>query len=789
MIKNYLVIALRSLHRNSVYSFINIAGLSIGLACSILILLWVADELSYNRFHTKYNQLYQVHMNQMYLGIIETSNNVPHPLAEALKNESAQIKNVTLVNQGEGYLIAAGDNKLSKMGTAATEDFLKMFNFTLLKGNSATALGDPSSIVLTQSLAKALFGDEQPLNRVVKIENQHEFKVTGIIEDVPSQSTLQFDFLLPFSYFEATQDWVKRSKGDWTNNSFKLFVELQPKASVDEVNSAIKYLVKENNARASTAEVFLHPMSKWRLYSEFTNGKPSGGLIEFVQMFSAIGVFILIIACINFMNLATARSESRAREVGIRKSVGSRRKQLIAQFLGESLFISCIAFAFALVIVEVLLPQYNLLVSKRLSIDYTDIQLWLGAVVIVIITGLLSGSYPAFYLSAFQPVKVLKGKVKAGKGSVTPRKILVMLQFGVSIFLIVGTLVVYQQAMHVKARHVGYNRENLLLIWTTTEVERNFKSLRNELEQLGIVKSVCKSSSPITRIFSTSDDVSWTGKQGNDKVSFVTVATEYDFTKTMGIEMLEGRDFSREFKSDSSAVVINKAAVDLMGLKDPLGQKIIMWGSERTIIGVMDNVVMGSPYQPVDPLALVFIPEWSSTISVRLESNQDLSAAVSEVEKVFKRFDPEHPLWYRFADSEFQTKFTTLNLISTLAMIFAALAIFISCLGLFGLAAFTAEQRTKEVGIRKVMGASVSSLVMLISKDFSKLVMFAFLVAAPIAWWVMRIFLERYPYRISIAWWILPLAGSLALILAVIIVSAQAYKAAVSNPVDSLRSE
>jgi putative ABC transport system permease protein len=789
MLKNYILIALRNLQRNTVYSFINIAGLSIGLACSILILLWVADELSYDRFHTGYKQIHQVHIHQEVSGNIETTPFTPYPLMDALRNKSGHIKQVALINHGEGYLLSAGENKISKMGTVATEDFLSIFNFKLIRGSVKHALSDPSSIVLTRSTAKALFGDDDALNKLVKLENNSELKVSGIIEDVPAQSTLQFDFLLPMSFYEATQDWMKRSMTDWKNHAFRIFVELSPDVSVEEVNHVIRDLVKNNNERSPTAQVFLHPMQQWHLYTDFTNGKASGGLIEFVRLFTAIAIFIVVIACINFMNLATARSEGRAREVGIRKSVGSRRKQLVAQFLGESLLITIIAFLFALVLVEVALPFYNSLVNKTLTIHYSNPWLWTWAVGIVIVTGFLSGSYPAFYLSSFQPVEVLKGKVQTGKGSVTPRKILVTIQFGFSIFLIIGTLVIYQQIMHVKARHVGYDRENLMLIWTSDEREQNFESLREELKQSGIVKSVCKSSAPITSIFSGTDDVSWPGKTGTDNVAFTTIATQYDFTETMGIRLLEGRDFSPDFKSDTSAIVINKAALELTGLDDPIGQKISVWGTERTIIGVMDDVIMGSPYHSVGPLAMVFIPEWSSTISVRLEATNDLQGAVSKIEKIFKKFDPDHPLWHRFADAEFENKFKSINLVSRLAWVFAILAVLISCLGLFGLAAFTAEQRTKEVGIRKILGASVSSLVMLISKDFSKLVVFAFLIAAPVAWWMLEGFLEQYPYHVTLKWWILPFTGLIALVLTILIVGTQALRAARSNPADSLRTE
>lgn len=788
MLKNYFTIAFRNLTKNSFYSFINITGLSVGIGCAILIFLWVGDELAFNRFHKNYDRLYQVHLTQEYANGISTDNAMPYPLKEAIINKASQVKHIVMTNWGEGNLLTVGDNRFNKMSLSVSEDFLKMFSFHLLKGNPETALADPTSIVLTESTAKALFGDQDPINKLVKIDNDREQKVTGIIKDVPGHSTLQFDILLPFAFYEATQSWVRNVKDNWANNTFQMYVELQPNSTLADANKSIKDLVKENKKEALNEELFLHPMDQWRLYTNFENGKVAGGMIEYVQLFTAIAIFVLIIACINFMNLATARSESRAREVGIRKSVGSRRKELIFQFLGESILVTAIAFLIAVVMVEVLLPSYNLLVNKKLFIDYSNGWLWVGAFALVLITGFTAGSYPAFYLSAFQPVKVLKGKVQVGKGASTPRKVMVTLQFGFSILLIIGTVVIYQQIQHVKNREMGYDRENLMLIWTTSDIERNFETLRQELIQTGKVKSVAKSNSPITAIFAT-NQLEWEGMPQGPPVEFTTIATEYDYTETMGIKMIEGRDFSRDFKADSSAVVINRAALELMGLKNPLGTKMKMHGTELTIVGVMEDVVMGSPYRPIDPMIMIFDPSWSSTITVRFEATSDLPAALATVESIFKKIGPSYPFEYRFADVDFEKKFSTISLISRLATIFAFLAIFITCLGLFGLAAFTAEQRTKEIGIRKVMGATVSSLVLLITKDFSRLVILSFVISAPLAWWAMNNFLERYPYRIAIAWWILPLAGMVALVLALLIVSTQALRAARSNPSTSLRSE
>jgi putative ABC transport system permease protein len=795
MLKSFLLITLRALQRNAVYSVINISGLAVGLAASALILLWVADELSFDKFHENHERIYLVgsnHLvgsNQVINGNVETTFNTPFPLMDALRQRSGQITKVSLVKPPEGYLLSSGENRISKMGVTAAGDFLSMFSFKVLAGETRTVLSDPSSAVLTRSTALALFGSTDVVGKTFTIDTEHDLSVAAVLEDVPANSSLQFDFLLSSAYYASTQDWYKSAMSNWQNHSFTIFAELREGADAAEVTTRIAALEKENNHDAPTAENFLHPLGKWHLYGEFENGKVSGGIIEYVRLFAVIAIFVLVIACINFTNLATARSQSRAREVGIRKTIGSQRKQLIAQFIGESLIITSIAFLFAIVIIQLALPYYSIIVGKTLTLDFTDPWLYLSAALIIIITALLAGCYPAFYLSSFQPVNVLKGTVASSAFSGTFRKVLVTVQFAFSIFLVIGSIVIYQQIMHVKSRHVGYNKENLLLIWSNNQREQNYTTIKQQLLSSGLVESVTKSSAPITRIFTSTDGVSWPGKVGEDKVGFVTIATEYDFTHTMGIKMLHGRDFSPEVGSDTSAIIINKSALDLMGLNDPIGQKIRIWGDERTIVGVSEDVVMGSPYHAVGPLAMVLIPEWSSTISVRLKPADDLTSAVAGVEKIFKGVDPEHPLWHRFAGDEFQVKFQSIDLIARLALGFTVLAIFISCLGLFGLASFTAEQRTKEVGIRKILGASVTSLLILITKDFSKLVIIAFLITAPIAWWMIDIFLQQYPYRISPHWWVLVVTGISAMILTVVIVSTQAFKAARSNPVNSLRNE
>src|SRR5258707_1035796 len=789
MLKNYMLVMLRSLRKNGTYSFINISGLAIGITCSLLILLWVFDELAFDKFHPKANRLYQVWINATYDGKVNSWTSLPLPTYEALKNQNSNIKNTCVTDWGGDHLLSAGDKRIYKRAFYASVEFLEMFEFPLVKGNAAQVLDDPSSIVITESLAKALFGDADPINQVIRIDNANDQKVTGVLKDVPKNSSFQFDCLLPWELKVKTEAWVKRSQTDWGNNSFQIFIELNTPKNEFVVEKAIKDLIVKKDPSDYKRELFLHLLLKWKLYSNFENGKSAGGAIEYVRTFTVIAIFILLIACINFMNLSTARSERRAREVGIRKSVGSKRYELILQFIGESLFISTLAFAIAVLLTQLLMPYYNNMVDKKLFINFGSPDFWLFALSLIFFTGIVSGSYPAFYLSSFQPVKVLKGKIQVGKSASMPRKILVTLQFGFSILLIIGTIVMYQQIQHSKNRSLGYDQENLISIDYTDEIGKNFRPIKLELLQTGVVKSVTKSNSPITEIWSN-NFLGWPGKPEAEKVIFTTIASEYDYTKTMGIKILEGRDFSEDFKSDSLAIIVNKAGMDLMQLKNPIGTKLDLWDKKRELIGIVDDVLMGSPFQPVKPMFIVLVPDWAGAVSIRLEKTKDLAASLKKVEGVFKKYSPAYPFQYEFADVEFAKKFNDINMTSRFASLFALLAIVITGLGLFGLAAFTAEQRTKEIGIRKVMGASVSSLVGLISKDFSVLVIIAFIISSPIAWWVLNNFvLDKYKYRIDIPWWVFPVTGLIALGFALIIVSTQALRAAHANPATSLRND
>lgn len=786
MIRNWFKIAFRNILKNSVYSFINIFGLAAGIASSLLIMLWVNDELSYDNFHENKQWLHQIYVNVLRDGgQISSQHATALPLVDELKRER-DIQYVTVTDWGGNHLLSAGEKKFIKNGLYVGEDFLKMFSFPLKQGASEKALTSPSGVVLTKALAITLFGTEDALGKNLRIDNSVDATVTGVIDQVPSNSSFQFDFLLPFESYISSQSWVKASVNNWENNAFQVYVQLNKNVTKDAVEARIKNIVKEHS-KTSTAQLILHPIDKWRLWSKFENGKAAGGGIEAVRSFSIVAVLILIIACINFMNLATARSESRAKEVGIRKSVGSRRKELIFQFLGESLLVVLVAYVFSLVLTELALPLYNNLVGKNLVIEFGSSVFWIASAVVVIGTGLIAGSYPAFYLSAFRAVSVLKGKpMVAGRGA-TPRRVLVVLQFVLSIFLLVGSVVFNQQLQHGKDRELGYDQENLLIIENQGDIQKNYKVIKNELLTKGLAVSATCSNNPITSIYSYMGDIKWHGKNDDQRPSIATEATEYDFVKTLGTKLKEGRDFSEEF-NDSLSLMLNQAAVDYMNFKNPVGETVIWGGREYTVVGVTENLLMGSVYRPIEPMMMVFDPTWFGFMVVRMPKGE-VSSNLAKIEAVFKKHNPEYPFTFKFADVEFQRKFSMVDMIRKIANVFASLAILISCLGLFGLAAFTAEQRTKEIGIRKVMGANVTNVVVLLSKDFAKLVLIAFAIAGPLSWWLMDKFLQTFPYRITIQWWVIALAGVAALLLAVVTVSSQAMKAATANPAHSLRNE
>lgn len=788
MLQNYLTVAFRNIYRNPVYSFINILGLAIGLVCTILISLWVRDELSYDQFHKNHDRISQVYLRSFTSGGIDAARSVPYPLIDELEANIPAIKNSVITNWGEGNLLSVNNKGVNLFGLSASEDFLKMFSFDVLEGDPNTALRDPGNIVITEKTAQTLFGKTNAMNQLIRVDAGVELKVSAILKDVPNQSTFQFDYVLPFSYYESTQYWVRESKVKWNNNSFQIYIELQKDSDAGATEKLMANMVQEHITSGPRRELFLHPMTKWHLETDIENGVFSGGQIEIIRIFGLIAILILVIACINFMNLATARSESRAREVGIRKTMGSVRFQLIRQFIGESIIVTALAFSIAICLTELILPFYNQLVQKSLYLPYREVWFWATTLGLVLLVGIMAGSYPALYLSGFSPVKVLKGQLFLQNKGVNPRRVLVVMQFWISITLIIGSVFLYQQLTHLQNREVGYDRKNLLLLWTTSEIENNYPAFKDALLQSGAVSSVTKSNSPITRIFSR-NELQWPGMPVGTNQSFVTIATEYDYAKTHGIAMVLGRDFSPDFKSDSTAVVLNETAVALMGLKDPIGTEVSAPWIKATIIGVMKDVLMADPGRPIEPLVMFLNPTWSSTISIRLANEEDLQSSIATVGKVYSKFNPLQPFDYRFADQEFVTKFRGIALQQKIALLFASLAIAISALGLFGLAAFTTERRSREFGIRKVLGATSFNLIRMVASDFAALILISFFIATGTAWYLTEKLLSQYSYRIDINIWVFLLVGVFCLMFALLIVGSQALATANRNPADVLKQD
>lgn len=790
MIRNFLKIAWRNLLKTKGYSSINIIGLATGMAVALLIGLWIWDELSFNKYHKNYDKIAQLMTTQTFNDETGTGSAVSIAMGMELRNKhTSDFKYVTLASWNFEHILAVGEKKLTHSGMWAQPEFPLLLSLKMVKG-SVQAFKDPSSILLTQSLAKALFGDADPIDKTVRLDNRMDAKVAGVFEDVPHNSTFfETKFLLPWDKYLSMEPWLKEAPTQWGNHSWQTFVQVNDNVDFDKTTAKIKDIPKKH-VKEGKEEVILQPMKNWHLYSEFKNGKVVGGRIQFVWLFGIIGVFVLFLACINFMNLSTARSEKRAKEVGIRKTVGSLRRQLIGQFLSESLLISLLALVVAIGIVALLLPFFNGLSDKKMSIPWSNPVFWSLTLVFTVFTGLVSGSYPAFYLSSFEPIKVLKGTFRTGRFAALPRKILVVIQFTVSIALIIGTIIVYQQIQYAKNRPVGYTREGLITIMMNTpDLYGKYNTIRDELLKTGVVENMAQSSSPVTGIWSNQIGFEWRGKDPNTTPLFGIVAATHDYGKTMGWTIKEGRDFSRSFATDSGAIILNESGVRLTGLKNPVGE-IIKWNDkEHPVVGVVKDLVMESPYEPVKPTVFFVEYNWASVITIRIKPGTPVRNALSRIEPVFRKFNPGGPFEYKFTDEQYAEKFANEERIGNLATFFAILAIFISCLGLFGLASFVAEQRTKEIGVRKVLGATVFNLWGMLSKDFFSLVIIACCIAIPIAWYFLHQWLQRYDYRTPVSWWIFLASATGALVITILTVSFQAIKAALANPIRSLRTE
>ena len=785
MIHNYLKTTFRNLWKNKGFTFLNIFGLGIGIACASLIFLWVEDEINFNNYFSNKENLYKIKDSQTYDGTTFTFDATPGPLAAGIKTEIPGIKNTARSSWEQQSLFSLGDKNIYERGMYVDSSFLKMFQLEFVQGNAGTAFQQLHSLVITEKMAHKFFGNDNAIGKSLRVDNNASSVVTGVIKDLPESVSFQFEWLAPFKIFENQNNWLQ----SWRNNGVLTYVELQPGADTKAINRKL-YNYVQSKARDAEAKMSIYPMSRWRLYDSWKDGKEVPGRIRYVHLFSLIAWIILLIACINFMNLSTARSEKRAREVGVRKVLGAGKSKLVGQFIGESVIMALISAVVAVCIIFAVLPAFNSLVEKQLSIRLFQPLHISALLAIALACGLVAGSYPAFYLSSFNPVAVLKGiRIKMNGSAGFIRKGLVVVQFSISIILIISTIIIYKQINHAKNRSLGYDKENLIYLPLQGKLKEHFNAVKNDLVQTGVVKDAALSQSTVLQLGSNTGDFQWQGKDPDKQVLITVESVSPEYTATMGMRIEKGRNFYDDLKSDSGNIIINQTLAKIIGDKNIIGSLITNGDNKFTVVGVIDDFVYNNLYSPSSPLIL--FPDTSGTnfLTIRLKKTSNVAGALAKVENVIKANNPGFPFDYKFVDDQFDQFFKTEMLIGKLASVFAFLAIFISCLGLFGLAAYTAERRTKEIGIRKVLGASAKGLAGLLSKEFLILVMISCLIAFPISWWMMHNWLEGYEYRVPISWPIFLVAGLLAMLIALFTVSVQAIKAALANPIQSLRSE
>jgi len=791
MLRNFLKVTLRNLWRNWSFSTINILGLAIGMAAALLIGLWINNELSYDRFYVNKDRIFQMYSRELTNGSVDVEGRTPSPLAAELKKDYPEVE-VSSRFRTVYFLLTEGEKQLNLEGAFADSGILSILDFPLLLGTAKTALNSPHSIVLTQHLAKSLFGDQDPMGKIVRIDSADNFTVTGVLRDLPANTQFTFQYLLPWAYVDKL-GWDAIG-GTWQYTNSAAFVLLKPDASASEFNTKVRDINKRHvpSGEGAEREIFAYPITRDHLYDRVENGNLVAGRMHTVRFFMLIAVFILVIACINFMNLSTARSERRAREVGIRKVVGALRSSLIAQFIGESILLAVVAFILAIGIVELSLGAFDQIIGIPLSLDLGSPAFWLFASGFVIFTGFLAGSYPALFLSAARPVQVLKGVRTRVNDFINPRKVLVVLQFTFAIILISCTLIVENQLRYARNRDAGYAKDRLAFTFVQGDVLPHYEAIRRDLLASGAVLSVTKTFSPMTRVWGMATGFSWPASTPADKsLYFTQYEADADFVKTTGTRVVDGRDLDlRTFSTDSTAALLNETAVRMMRLDHPVGSIITdAGGIPLHIVGVIKDFIIANPYAPVNPMIIRGLSTGYPVIHFRFNPNRPLTADVAATEKVFRHYNPQYPFECNFVDDIYNAKFRAEQQEGTLGILFAILTIFISCLGLFGLAAYMAESRTREIGIRKVLGASVTGITVLISGDFIKLVVIALVLATPIAWLSMNSWLQGFNYRIHIDGSIFILAGILAVGIALLTVSYQSIRAALANPIKSLRSE
>ncbi len=790
----YFRTAWRNILRTKGYSALNIAGLAIGMGVALLIGLWVDYQYSFDRSLPGYAQAGKILLRSDRDGEANVTLGTPLPLSSALTKDIPGIRYAAHSDWMGGHTLVVGNTKIASQGAMVEPDFLNIFQYPFLFGTPVAALTETYSIVLDETTARALFGTTDPLGRMIRLDNEHDLKVTGIMKDLPSNSSFSFHYLIPFAYAEANYDWIRYTKTNWRNYAVQTFISVAPQASLPRVEAQLQGIFKRYNPedyQARHAEPIFKPLSHWRLYTEYKNGQEGGGFIDFVRIFSLIGILVLIIACINFTNMATARSEKRAREVGIRKVIGSRRRGLVIQFLVESLVITLLAAILALTLAQVVLPAFNSLTQSSISIPYGSPSFWGALAATIGITSLLAGSRPAFYLSSFRPIRVLKGPSSPGRTAL-PRKVLVIIQFTASVGLIISTLIIYRQVQYAKDRPTGYDNRRLVQTDSNSDLTRNFTALKHDLLQSGAVSAVTYASNPITQLWTSKRVDNWSGKLPGETLEMAVISTgDEDFFHTMGMQILQGRSFTDAPGVDSLNVILNEAAVRRMRFRNPLNQ-VLTWHEtpqQVHVIGVVNDALISNPYAPVEPTIFIYTPGWNYDITYRLAPDMSTHDALAKIAPIFLKYEPSSPFKYNFVDALYATKFETEDLVGTLSGLFALLALFISCLGLFGLAAYMAERRTKEIGIRKVLGASVSNIWALLSREFVVLVSISCVCASVISFYFLQEWLHQYYYHISLGPGVFILAGAVAVLITLATVSTQSIRAALMKPASSLRTE
>jgi len=785
LLRNYSKTISRNFLRSKTFSFVNITGLAIGMASALIILLWARNEMSYDLFHEKKDRIYQVLSRGSFDGKPAIWPNTPMVMGPVLKKEYPQVEEMTRMNWVGAFVLSNGDKHLQTQGYLVDTGFLRIFSYPLLQGDPRTALNNPHSIILTETSARKLFGTTDVLGVTMRVDSVPDFTVTGVLKDMPSNTRFsKMEYLVPWSYTKE----VKWEESSWAKGSIATYVLLRPGVSEQQADRLFGHIITAHAPDVKN-DVFLHPLWKWRLYSGFESGKNAGGYIEQVRMFIIIAAFILLIACINYMNLSTARSEKRAREVGIRKVVGAGRGSLVGRFIGESLLMAILAGVIALLIVQPVLPYFNRLVEESLSVPYRDAGFWIGIAGFILLTGLLAGSYPAFYLSGFRPIQVLKGHFKVGAALVAPRKILVVVQFTTAIAFIICTLVVYRQLMFVKQRDTGFDKGNLAFVYIKGDIAKNYPLIKGELVSRGLVTSITRTNSPVTDIWSTDDSYEWKGKDPGIRSFFCKFTADKNFVQTIGLKLVAGRDIDiQAYPTDSTAILLNEAAVRSMGLTNPVGQTVKNSDGPKHIVGVVGDFVPGSPFSQIPPI-IIEGPKAMGLGTITFRLNDKARGALAKVSSIFTKYNPNYPFRYYSVEDSYAERFEGERHFGVIAVIFSGLTIFISCLGLFALAAYMAENRIKEIGIRKVLGASVPRLTALLTKDFLLLVFISFVIASPLAGWAMHAWLQDFSYHTNIGIWVFVIAGGLSFVIALGTVTWQSLKAALTNPAKSLRTE